>query len=276
MKKLILFLLSVISGAAYSQGLSLPYYSGFDTPQETAGWQQFRSGFPSTSEWSILGGGFSGSCISHDYNVGGGSNDTVIDWFVSPPLNITSQSKITLKLNTGGFSNPFPDGCEVWFGTGSPDPTLGNFTMICNLSEMTPENTWLDTIATITTITDSGYIAFKYKTIDAAWNVYSIDNINVSPDSTVGITTILNEELNSISVFPNPFCNATSISLEKEIFKSSGEIIICDMQGRVVRTIPVINDTVVNLQRDDMKSGTYQISVCCEGKIISSRKIVIE
>src|SRR6476620_4502989 len=115
MKTLLTFLFSSITSVILSQGLALPYNSGYDSPAEKAGWQQFRTGVTGSSSWSYGGGGFAASCVGHDYNVGGNSGDVVIDWFVSPPLNFTAPAIMSLKVKTAGFSTPFPDNFEIWF-----------------------------------------------------------------------------------------------------------------------------------------------------------------
>ena len=168
------FFICITLNTLFSQGISLPYFTGFDTPAEQAGWQQFRTGFLSNFDWNNNGS------ISHDYNVGGNPSDTVVDWYVSPPLNFTSTGILTMKIKTGGFSMPTPDNCEVYFGTNYPNPSIGNFVLIANLSYMQPQYQWLDTIVNVPYTSDSGYIAFKYKTIGLAWTNYSIDSITVS------------------------------------------------------------------------------------------------
>lgn len=92
MKNLILLFAAVIlsyTGAA--QSLNLPYYTGFDTQTEKEGWVEYRTGFQSTFSWSMF------NAISHDYNVGGNANDTVIDWMVSPALNVLNNSSVSFK-----------------------------------------------------------------------------------------------------------------------------------------------------------------------------------
>ena len=158
MKIFLTFLLQCLTASIlFSQGLSLPYYTGFDSPAENAGWKEYRTGFLSSYSWGTNGS------LSHDYNVGGNSTDTVIDWFVSPPLNFTSPGTITMKVMTGGFSTPFPDNCEIWFGTNNSNPSTGNFVLIANLSYMQPQYQWLDTTVSIPFVSDSGYIALNIK-----------------------------------------------------------------------------------------------------------------
>src|SRR5690348_12210829 len=116
MKQIITLLLCIMPLLLKSQSMPLPYYSGFDNASEQMGWQLIRTGNdPSAYPWSYSASGFSApNCISHDYNVGGTTTDTVVDWFVSPPLNFTSPGSISLKVYTAGFSPPFNDNCEVW------------------------------------------------------------------------------------------------------------------------------------------------------------------
>ena len=110
MKKKLLPLLCIqfiLITSVKSSGLTLPYATGFDSPAEKAGWNIYRTGVLSQYSWGYSGGGFSGQCVSHDYNVGGASTDTVVDWFVSPAMNFSSTGTVALKVNTSGFSTPF-------------------------------------------------------------------------------------------------------------------------------------------------------------------------
>ena len=149
-----IILLALIFNNAFSHGLTLPYYTGFDNPAQRAGWVQYRTGFLSSYSLSNINN------LSHDYNVGGSSNDTVVDWYVSPALNFTASAQISMKIFTGGFSNPIPDNCDIWFGTNNPNPTTGNFVLIGSLSYMQPKYVWLDTIINVPFTAASGYIAF--------------------------------------------------------------------------------------------------------------------
>ena len=118
---------------------------------------QYRTGFLSSYRWSII------NTLSHDYNVAGISNDTVVDAYVSPALNFIAPVQISMKVFTGGFSNPIPDNCDIWFGNNNSNPTTGNFVLIGSLSYMQPKYVWLDTIINVPFTAASGYIAFKYK-----------------------------------------------------------------------------------------------------------------
>jgi len=268
MKALLTFLLQCLTAnIVFSQGLSLPYYTGFDSPAEKAGWQQFRTGFLSVYSWGTNAGQ-----LYHDYNVGGNSNDTVIDWFVSPPLNFTSPGIITMKVKTGGFSTPFPDNCEIWFGTDNPNPSTGNFVLIANLSYMQPKYQWLDTTVNVSFVSDNGYIAFKYKTIGAAWMDYGIDSIWVS--SPVGINEKENYYKIEVNIFPNPFSLQTTLQTNNLIIRNA-TLTVDNCFGQTIKQIKGISEQTITLHRDNFPSGLYFVRLTQNNKIIARDKLLI-
>ncbi len=250
---------------SFSQGLSLPYYTGFDSPAERVGWQQFRKGVLSSYDWSNIGS------LYHDYNVGANPTDTVIDWFVSPSLNLSSAGIVSMKVQTSGFSQPTPDNCEVYFGTGNPDPAIGNFVLIGNLSYMQPQFQWIDTSFNLSTISDSGYLAFKYKTIYAAWMTYNIDSITVS--QSVGIDEKNNKNNFIASISPNPFTSFTTIKFNS--YLKDVDITIFNLQGQKAKTISNFSGIQFKLERENLKSGIYFIQISRENDIIETDKIII-
>lgn len=259
------FVLFFIINSLNSQSIMLPYYTGFDSPSERAGWQQFRTGFHSSYDWNDNG------ALSHDYNVGGTPSDTVIDWYVSPPLNLSSYGNISMKVKTGGFSTPTPDNCEVWFGTESPNPSIGDFVLIANLSYMEPQYQWLDTIIDLPFVSDSGYIAFKYKTIGAAWMTYSIDSITVSLNTGIDENSFSKTGINNI--FPNPLSSETTIYFDSEI--KDGHIELFNAQGQKLKSFLNINGENYKLDLKDLAAGFYMIILSGNNGILAKRKILI-
>lgn len=256
----------------FSQGVSLPYNSGFDSAPEKAGWQQYRTKFLSTYNWSYSGGAFSGTtCVSHDYNVGGNATDTVIDWFISPPLNLTTTSKLSLKVKTGGFSTPTPDNFEILYGTDKQDPSAGNFTVIANLSYMLPQYQWRDTTINIPFVSDSGYIALKYKTIGAAWSTYAFDNISIIADP-VSVKEN-NSQKNKTTYFPNPFSTQTII--QTDIILKDAILTVYDAQGQQVKQLVNITGQKVVFDRANLSSGLYFFKLTEYNRSIAIEKLVI-
>lgn len=249
----------------FSQSLPLPYYTGFDSSTEQDGWQEFRTGFESTYGWEDLGQ------LSHDYNVGGNPTDTVIDWYVSPPLEFVAPGTVTMKVKTGGFSTPTPNNCEVWFGTNDPNPLTGDFVLIGNLSYMQPQSQWIDTLFDIPFTTDSGYVAFKYTTIGAEWVTYAIDSITVSiPADPIGINEI---ESNNTTLVPNPFVSNTTLYFDSEI--ENGQLDIYNSNGQKVRSLSNINGNQYQLERGNLPAGIYLMHVSQNSKVITTKKISI-
>jgi hypothetical protein len=273
MKSIFTFLFYCFSiTIVFSQGVSLPYNSGFDSAPEKAGWQQYRTGFLSTYSWGYSAGASSGTtCVSHDYNVGGNSGDIVIDWYVSPPLNLTTTSKLSLKVKTGGFSTPTPDNFEILYGTDKQNPATGNFTVIANLSYMLPQNQWRDTTINIPFVSDSGYIALKYKTIGAAWSTYAFDNISISADPVSIYES--NSKKNGTTCFPNPFSAQTIIQTDKVL--TDATFTVYNTQGQQVKQLINISGQRIIFDRGNLSKGLYFYRLTEDNTSISTEKLVI-
>ena len=240
-----------ITDFVFSQGLALPYYTGFDSPSEQAGWQQYRTGFLSLSDWGMGGGNAVSppNTLAHDYNVGGSSSDTVVDWFVSPALNFTSAGQISLKVYPSGFSTPFPDSFEIWFGTDNPNPATGNFVLVGNLSYMMPRYVWLDTTINIPFSSDSGYIALKYKTIGAYWSTYSIDNITIDIPTSIKDNSMKTE----LEIFPNPVKSIMNIRINSN---DDSKVILYNSLGEKIIERP-LNNKINALDLSAYSNGIY-------------------
>lgn len=259
---------------AFSQGLSLPYSTGFDSTAEKAGWQQFRTGTLTNPPWAYTGfPNFSPpSSLIHDYPVGGSSTDTLIDWFVSPPLNFTTTGKLSLKVRISGFGSPLPESFELWFGTETPNPATGNFVKIATLSYMLPKDQWLDTTLNIPFISDSGYIALKYKIIGPNWFTVFVDNILVSIDSGTLISNIFPQQKN-ILIYPNPFSHKTTLTYS--LFQNANvQMEIYNLLGEKIYSSTIKQpSTTINL---DKPSGIYLYKLTAEDKILTSGKLIVQ
>lgn len=264
----IIFLISIqiaLCLTLFAQAKQLPYYSGFDTPAEKEGWTEYRTGDLSSFSWNITGS------ISNDYNVGGNATDTVIDWLVSPPIYFHTTAFASMKVSTYGFNSPTPDNCEVYFGTGNQDPEKGDFKLVANLSYMGPQFQWNDTTFVIPFTADSGYLAFKYKTIGGAWMTYTIDSISLN--ATVGQTELnLNEDL-EVEIFPNPFQNQTLVKFNKTLQNATATLI--DIYGKPVFQQINISGNSFNLKSQNLSSGIYFLKVVESEKFSATSTIKI-
>ncbi len=231
MKKILLlsFCLLWFSNVLNAQSQSLPYYTGFDSTSQQAGWQEFRLGILSSNKWTYTPSVFSSNPFSlpyalyHDYNASG-STDTVEDWFVSPPLKISTSAKLTLKI----FPTIFGTQLGIWLGTGTNNPASGNFIEL-GYFDLQYTGQWVDTFVNITTITDTGYIAFKY--VGSDYNSLVIDNVNIIPDNYP-------ETIDSLKIIPN---NPTTLDTVKVIGYTFHPYSDCPLTSSSVN---INNDTI--------------------------------
>ena len=277
MRLIILFLIVLfLNNFLSAQVKTLPYYSGWDLPSQTEGWNQFRTGFESQGAWSYSNNNFPFSPpnnIDHDYNVGGNQKDTVIDWFVSPPLAINGNANLSLKVMVTGFSPPTVDNLEIMIGTENQDPHLGSFSFVANLSYMEPKGQWLDTTITLPFISGNAWIAIKYKAIGAAWWTPRIDNFRVE-STTSSIEPEISE--NSFIIYPNPIKDKARIYLRN--VKNSGptSVEIFDDLGRIVKQINSSVTDNIFLSREGLSKGIYFVKLTQNGNFKGVQKVVIE
>ena len=147
----------------------------------------------------------------------------------------------------------------------------GNFVVIANLSFMLPQYQWLDTTINIPLVSDNGYIAFKYKTIGAAWSTYSFDDISIISNSAS-----LNENntfKNDVIYFPNPFSDQTILQTDNLLIDATVNVINCF--GQTVKQIKNINGKKVTLLRDNLPTGIYIVNIVQDNKTMITNKLII-
>lgn len=263
-KLLVILLFCMLTSFVFSQGLSLPYYTGFDNAGERAGWQGYILGVNGTyGPW-----GFSAGTLYHDYN----NTGTVEDWFVSPGLNITSQSKISFKIKVfviSGSVNP-TDYIGVWYSSGSQDPNVGSYTEVVDLTSIASSdfNHWIDTTVTLPFSVGTGYIGFKFMNVNN-WFTVDIDSITVASVSTTNISERDSE--NGIFIYPNPTKGQFIINSKSNI----NAIEFYNLLGEKMKTMENITDHDINLQGEDLSSGLYYLRLKQDNKIITTKKLVI-
>lgn len=77
---------------------------------------------------------------------------------------------------------------------------------------------------------------------------------------------------------PNPFANTTSIHYNISANFKTAQIIITDNSGKTIKQVQ-LNTTgkgVVNINASNLSNGTYNYSLIVDGKIIESKKMVVE
>ncbi|HET6991125.1 MAG TPA: PKD domain-containing protein, partial [Bacteroidia bacterium] len=124
----------------------------------------------------------------------------------------------------------------------------------------------------INTATSSSYTApFPGLYSVSVWEAGSTCPYTTS-DIDVGI-----EEQNTtdFSLFPNPFDQSTTLFFPSSISGDENEIVLTDLQGRIVRTEKVSRADTFTLQRGNLEAGIYFCTVKSDGKNVGVKKIVV-
>lgn len=119
--------------------------------------------------------------------------------------------------------------------------------------------------------TTNNVIEFEYD--NASGILYALRWDPNATDPTTGITN--NRSGNPFfNLYPNPFSQSSKIVLSKPYREIT--IFIYNSLGQVIRKQTSYNSSTVDIQRNDLSSGTYFISVICERQNIGTQKIIIE
>jgi hypothetical protein len=255
MKKLLLL---ITLGMTFASSAQTSYYTGFDNAPQTAGWQQFRKGYLSPSQWTLPSfGAFSPpAMLHHDYPVGSAGTDTTVDWYVSPAFNFSAGGSIdSLKVliySITGSGTPV-DYLGLVLLQGSNDPTLATQTQLANLSGMVSSaNIWEDTGSfTVPVTAGLCYIGIKYRATNN-WFVANIDNLHITSNAT-GITENTHP---SLRVYPNPATNKLNIT-----FTGQQHFNVCciNASGQILLVSEVKNSSQVDVSA--LPAGMYTLII---------------
>jgi hypothetical protein len=94
------------------------------------------------------------------------------------------------------------------------------------------------------------------------------------PTST-GIGRTINNEKKS-TVFPNPFSERTTLLFPVSGNTRNALLLIYDILGNKVRIMNVINSGEAIIERGNLQPGVYFYQLSCDGKMITSGKLIIE
>jgi subtilisin family serine protease len=112
---------------------------------------------------------------------------------------------------------------------------------------------------------------------DKKWGYGKVDAYAALISDPCGLVGINEEEKieNTLSVYPNPFSNSTSIKYDFEN-SGNGEIKIFNLLGKEVKSISLENSSgEFILNRETLSSGIYFCRLTLNGKIIAANKLII-
>ena len=257
MKKLIFTAVSAIMfNSIYAQSVTTPYTTGFDSPPEQNGWQEFRTGFNSTYKWGYSGAEFNTApnSVSHDYPVGGNANDTVTDWFVSPPFTINGDVYISFEsriYSISGGTTP-TDHFGLWYSIGEPDPVKGTFQPLMDLTnEANSGGNWKTYDTTLNGISnDSVYFAFKYSATQN-WFVINFDDIFLMPAAGMKENVLENQ----LTVYPQPANDKINFQCENALVNAN--FCLYDISGREISKTTHVQGNNFSIETDIIPTGLY-------------------
>lgn len=281
MKKEIFTLVFILVSCifAYSQ-TPLPYYTGFDTPSEMAGWAEFSTGNTTAYSWYM---GANPYYRSAPNVIGSPSTefatiaDTVIEWFVSPGFNFHTGGKIdSFAINVfqaGGVAHA--DSIVLYLLQGSNNPALATHkTRLADLTVMTTSAATLRDTGNFLIPPTPGisYIAFKYYSV-YDWFQVVVDNINVSGNPTTIVEK--NEHEINVSVYPTPAKNKLQISFSNSE-AATATFTLVNTLGEKCLTGKVQNTTrPETIDISQLPPGAYFATITTDLKEQYVKKIVI-
>lgn len=211
MKKL--FILTALGSALAQTALAqtpMPYFTGFDTPAQTNGWEMIRKGLATPLQvwyYESISAYTAPKSLGHSYPVGGVEETN--DWMVSPPFSFPDGGTIdSLRFSFSGFGTPHEgDTVAIYLLTGSPDPALATgMVMLYDFrdEQYIKDNQW-HKVAPISIPPTAGtsYIAFRYNTI-INWLDVKFDNLAISSLSEPPSSITNKEQAYNVLLYPNP------------------------------------------------------------------------
>ena len=89
------------------------------------------------------------------------------------------------------------------------------------------------------------------------------------------LLSVEDNELSTVSIFPNPADNIISIDFSESSTLSLAEITVYDIQGKTVKSLFRTNEAIQNIDISDLKNGFYVIRIAFEDGKEITKKLVI-
>jgi len=274
---LVIFLLNATVSLSMAQNLSVLYSTGFETEEERNEWKQYRkNNVYENFVWKFSNVGIGNSYyLYHGWNNTQGWADTIVDWFVSPPLQIIDSTTISLRIQIDGYSEP-NEFLQLWFSDGNSNPLTGTFTKIATLDQ-SKKWEWIDTTLSIPYTSATGFIAFRYRTFGNCWYNVSIDDIAITSPCIVSIGEMKKDKFSEIAIFPNPTNSSVKLFIRDEnLLNANLSASICDMFGREIQFIPTIQQSEISVDLSQFASGMYLINFMSHNKLMAIKKLIVE
>jgi hypothetical protein len=282
MKKAILLSIACSQAFCSYAQTPLPYYTGFETATEKAGWTQYAKGNLTTKTWNVgPSGGVSTSpnvLVSPNAEFNSSAlTDTIDQWYVSPGFNFHTGGKIDsfsiFVFGASGSAQP-SDSIVLYLLQGSANPSMATSkTRLANLTTMVKGfgGTMKDTGNFIIPPTSgTSYIGFRYYAVYDWFQVY-IDSIYISGNSLAGIVDV---NTGRASVYPNPA--NTSIEVSFKDASDATDINIINAIGKTVLTQKTEKaQQHVHIDVSNLPAGLYYVRINAGANVVAQQKFEI-
>ncbi|KQT16845.1 hypothetical protein ASG31_10730 [Chryseobacterium sp. Leaf404] len=189
--------------------------------------------------------GYTGNVLKYSYN----SSSPANTWFFTQGLNLVAGVPYTITFKYGNNSTTYIEKLKVSYGTSPSQAAMTNLLF----DDPNVANATLNNASVNFTPTVSGSYYFGFNAYSAADQYYLyVDDINISNAILATSETSVNK--NNVQVYPNPFTDMLTISDIKNV-KS---IIITDMSGKIVKTLPKAEST---LYLSELNAGMYLVTL---------------
>jgi len=112
---------------------------------------------------------------------------------------------------------------------------------------------------------------------NTTWGYGKVDAFATLTNCVTGINPILTGS-NSVSVYPNPFCESATISYDLSNFTNNitAEFAIYDVLGNLVRKIVLTEKAAkLTLEKENLESGCYFYKLLLDGQALQSGKLLV-
>lgn len=99
--------------------------------------------------------------------------------------------------------------------------------------------------------------------------------VTIKYDSPVGLSE-LNNPYSNITLFPNPFTNSAIVIIEEELLSKNVSFHLFDLYGKEVKTITNIQNSKLNITRDNLSNGMYTFKLIHGDNTFSTGKLILQ
>jgi len=238
---------------------NLNYSFGFESPTlESAGWTTSEA--PTGSFWDIYNA--SGALVQDGTSIAGcfGSTTAATNaWLFSRGLNLVGGSTVTFTYYIRKYANAGTGGTNnsVTVKVGTARTAAGQTVTLNTHNNLSSTTHTMQTATFAVPSTGIYYLGFNCTTPQqtAANNGAIILDV-VSVSSPLGVSDFISDKL---MVSPNPAKDVLNISSNENILFSN--IVINDLNGREIKSIPVNSLASTQIDIADLASGMYLVNI---------------